>query len=112
VSVALDIIEEQPQLREQLWKNTHKMLKSYKEMGYDTGISETPVIPIIIRDNMKVYAMCKLLFENGVFVNPVVSPAVPREENCSAQVIWRPIPKSNWTGSWALSKSRETIGLI
>ena len=77
VSVALDIIEEQPQLREQLWKNTHKMLKSYKEMGYDTGISETPVIPIIIRDNMKVYAMCKLLFENGVFVNPVVSPAVP-----------------------------------
>jgi 8-amino-7-oxononanoate synthase len=77
VSVALDIIEEQPQLRTQLWKNTHKMLKSYKEMGYDTGISETPVIPIIIRDNMKVYAMCKLLFENGVFVNPVVSPAVP-----------------------------------
>jgi len=77
VSAALDIIEEQPQLRTQLWKNTHKMLKSYKELGYDTGISETPVIPIIIRDNMKVYAMCKLLFENGIFVNPVVSPAVP-----------------------------------
>ena len=77
VSAALDIIEEQPQLRTQLWKNTHKMLKSYKEMGYDTGISETPVIPIIIKDSMKVYAMCKLLFENGVFVNPVVSPAVP-----------------------------------
>jgi 7-keto-8-aminopelargonate synthetase-like enzyme len=77
VSVALDIIEEQPQLREQLWKNTHKMLKSYKEMGYDTGISETPVIPIIIKNDMKVYAMCKLLFENGVFVNPVISPAVP-----------------------------------
>src|SRR5512136_2366110 len=61
VSVALDIIEEQPQLREQLWKNTHKMLKGYKEMGYDTGVSETPVVPIIIKDNMKVYAMCKLL---------------------------------------------------
>ncbi|MGZ3495695.1 MAG: aminotransferase class I/II-fold pyridoxal phosphate-dependent enzyme [Thermodesulfobacteriota bacterium] len=77
VSAALDIIQEQPQLRIQLWKNTHKMLKSYKEMGYDTGMSETPVIPIIIKDNMKVYAICKLLFENGVFVNPVVSPAVP-----------------------------------
>jgi 8-amino-7-oxononanoate synthase len=77
VSAALDIIEEQPQLRTQLWKNTHKMLKSYKELGYDTGVSETPVIPIIIKDSMKVYAMCKLLFENGVFVNPVVSPAVP-----------------------------------
>jgi 8-amino-7-oxononanoate synthase len=77
VSAALDIIEEQPQLRTQLWKNTHKMLKSYKELGYDTGVSETPIVPIIIKDDMKVYAMCKFLFENGVFVNPVVSPAVP-----------------------------------
>jgi 7-keto-8-aminopelargonate synthetase-like enzyme len=77
VSTALDIIEEQPQLRAQLWKNTHKMLKSYKEMGYDTGTSETPIIPIIIKDSIKVYEMCKHLFEHGVFVNPVVSPAVP-----------------------------------
>lgn len=77
VSTALDIIEEQPQLRTQLWKNTHKMLKSYKELGYDTGTSETPIVPIIIKDNMKVYAMCKFLFDDGVFVNPVVSPAVP-----------------------------------
>jgi len=77
VSTALDIIEEQPQLRTQLWKNTHKMLEGYKELGYDTGTSETPIVPIIIKDSMKVYEMCKLLFENGVFVNPVVSPAVP-----------------------------------
>jgi 8-amino-7-oxononanoate synthase len=77
VSTALDIIEEQPQLRTQLWKNTHKMLKGYKELGYDTGTSETPIVPIIIKDNMKTYEMCKLLFENGVFVNPVVNPAVP-----------------------------------
>jgi 8-amino-7-oxononanoate synthase len=76
-STALDIIEEQPQLRTQLWKNTHKMLRSYKDLGYDTGTSETPIVPIIIKDNMKVYQMCKLLFENDVFVNPVVSPAVP-----------------------------------
>lgn len=77
VSTALDIIEEQPQLRNQLWKNTHKMLKGYKMLGYDTGTSETPIIPIIIKDSMKVYEMCKFLFENGVFVNAVVSPAVP-----------------------------------
>ena len=77
VSTALDIIEEQPQLRIQLWKNTHKMLKGYKTLGYDTGTSETPIVPIIIGDSMKVYEMCRLLFENGVFVNAVVSPAVP-----------------------------------
>ncbi len=77
VSAALDIIEEQPELRAQLWRNTHKMLKGYKALGYDTGTSETPIVPIIIKDTMKTYQMCKLLFENGVFVNSVVSPAVP-----------------------------------
>jgi 8-amino-7-oxononanoate synthase len=77
VSTALDIIEEQPQLRIQLWKNTRKMLDGYKSLGYDTGTSETPIIPIIIKDSLKVYKMCKLLFDHGVFVNPVVSPAVP-----------------------------------
>ncbi len=77
VSTALDIIEEVPQLRIQLWKNTHKMLNGYKALGFDTGTSESPIIPIIIKDSIKVYEMCKLLFENGVFVNAVVSPAVP-----------------------------------
>ncbi len=77
VSEALDIINEQPQLREQLWKNTHKMLKGYRELGFDTGDSETPIIPIIIKDSLKVYQMCRRLFDNGVFVNPVVNPAVP-----------------------------------
>jgi len=77
VSTALDIIEEQPQLITQLWKNTRKMLQGYKELGFDTGTSETPIIPIIIGDTMKVFGMCRLLFENGIFVNPVASPAVP-----------------------------------
>jgi len=77
VSTALDIIEEQPELRARLWSNTHKMLRGYKALGYDTGTSETPIIPIIIKDTMKTYEMCKLLFENGVFVNAVTSPGVP-----------------------------------
>jgi len=77
VSTALDIIEEQPELRTRLWRNTHKMLRGYKTLGYDTGTSETPIIPILIKDTMKTYQMCKLLFENGVFVNSVISPAVP-----------------------------------
>jgi 7-keto-8-aminopelargonate synthetase-like enzyme len=77
VSAALDIIKEEPQLRVQLWKNTHKMLQGYKALGYDTGTSETPIVPVIIKDTIKVYGMCKHLFQNGVFVNPVVNPAVP-----------------------------------
>lgn len=77
VSTALDIIEEHPELRTMLWRNAHKMLKGFKSLGYDTGTSETPIIPIMIKDTIKTYQMCKLLFENGVFVNPVASPGVP-----------------------------------
>jgi 8-amino-7-oxononanoate synthase len=77
VSAALDIIEEQPELRAQLWRNTHRMLKKYRNLGFDTGTSETPIIPILIKDPMKTYQMCRLLFENGVFVNAIVSPGVP-----------------------------------
>jgi 8-amino-7-oxononanoate synthase len=77
VSTALDIIEEQPELRVRLWTNTHKMLQGFKTLGYDTGMSETPIIPVLIKDTMKTYQMCKLLFENGVFVNSVINPAVP-----------------------------------
>ena len=77
VSTALDMIEEEPELRARLWRNTHKMLRDYKTLGYDTGESKTPIIPILIKDTMKTFQMCKLLFENGVFVNSVISPAVP-----------------------------------
>jgi len=77
VSAALDVIQEEPELREQLWRNTRKMLKGFKELGFDTGTSETPVIPVIIGDQMKTFEMCGLLQEYGVFVNPTISPAVP-----------------------------------
>jgi 8-amino-7-oxononanoate synthase len=77
VSASLDIIQEEPELRENLWRNTRKMLKGFQELGFDTGTSETPIIPIIIGDQVKTFQMCGLLQEYGVFVNPVVSPAVP-----------------------------------
>jgi len=77
-STALDIIEELPELKTRLWRNTYKMLKEFKTLGYDTGTSETPIIPVVIKDTMKTYEMCRLLFEDGVFVNAVISPAVPQ----------------------------------
>jgi len=76
-STALDIIEDHPELITQLWKNTRKMLAGFKELGFDIGMSETPIIPIIIGDTEKVYRMCELLFNDGIFVNPVANPAVP-----------------------------------
>jgi 7-keto-8-aminopelargonate synthetase-like enzyme len=53
------------------------MLKGFKELGFDTGTSETPIIPIIIGDRIKTFQMCGLLQEYGIFVNPTISPAVP-----------------------------------
>jgi len=77
VSAALDVIQEEPELRERLWYNAHKMLKGFKELGFNTGTSETPIIPIIIGDRIKTFQMCGLLQDYGIFVNPTISPAVP-----------------------------------
>ncbi len=74
---ALEIIQNEPERREKLWRNAKKMLKGFKKLGFDTGTSETPVIPIIIGDDMFTIRFWKELFENGVFVNPVLPPAVP-----------------------------------
>ncbi len=77
VSACLDVIRDEPDLRQRLWENTRKMNQGFNELGLDTGVSETPVIPVIVKDTEKVYAMCRGLSDLGVFVNPVISPAVP-----------------------------------
>lgn len=76
VSKALDILLAEPERLERLWKNKQKMKDGFDEMGFDTGFSETPIIPIIIGDDIKTFFFWKLLFENGIFTNPVISPAV------------------------------------
>ncbi len=77
VSAALDIIINEPERRQKLWDNTYRMLNGLKGMGYDTGLSRTPVIPVIIGDDMKTFMIWRELLDNGVYVNPVISPAVP-----------------------------------
>lgn len=77
VSAAIDIIEEEPERRERLWKNTEKMLKGFKRLGFDTGESVTPIIPIIVGDDHKAFRMVRMLQDRGIFANVAVSPAVP-----------------------------------
>lgn len=76
VLAALEVIKENPGLIQKLWDNTHYALENFKQMGFDTGVSETPIIPLYIRDNQKTFIFTKMLLEEGIFVNPVVSPAV------------------------------------
>ncbi|MFH1038506.1 MAG: pyridoxal phosphate-dependent aminotransferase family protein [PVC group bacterium] len=80
VMACLDIIEEEPERRERLWEITRKMLKGFRSRGFNTGESETPIIPLIIGDLEKAFLMRKFLFDAGIFVNPIVPPAVPPDQ--------------------------------
>lgn len=76
VSAALDIMESEPERQENLWKVTDYALQGFKNMGCEIGHTETPIIPLYIRDNNLTFLITHELFEEGIFVNPVVSPAV------------------------------------
>jgi len=75
--MALDIIKNEPKRRKRLWDISDRVLKGFKEIGLDTGNSETPVIPVIIGEDEKCFAFWKMLIANGIFANPVISPATP-----------------------------------
>ena len=77
VSAALDIIENEPERREKLWKNTRKMLKGFKELGFEVGPSQTPIIPIVVGEDQNAFTMAMMIQEEGVFANVAVTPAVP-----------------------------------
>lgn len=81
VLAALDIMESEPERIKHLWDITHYALKGFKSMGFDTGKSESPIIPLFIRDDYKALMLTKILLEDGIFVNPVVSPGVPKEDS-------------------------------
>ena len=76
VSAALDIMIAEPERQERLWENTHYALEGFRQMGCEIGHTETPIIPLFIRDNNLTFLITRELLDEGIFVNPVVSPAV------------------------------------
>jgi 8-amino-7-oxononanoate synthase len=72
---ALHVMRDEPEIVQRVNANAEKMRNGFRELGFDTGHSVTPVIPIIIGDDQRTFLTWKLLFDNGVFVNPVISPA-------------------------------------
>jgi len=77
VLAALELIREEPERIDKVWENTAYAMQLLKDAGFDTGHTVTPIIPIMIRDDFKTFSLTKQLLDQGVFVNPVVSPAVP-----------------------------------
>jgi len=76
---ALDIIKNEPERRHRLWEIGDYMRTEFKKMGFDTSTSATPVVPVVIGDNMKTFLFWKTLFEEGVYTNAVIYPAVPSD---------------------------------
>jgi len=74
---ALEINAREPERRERLWEHTRYMKREFANLGFDTGDSESPVIPLVVGEDMTAFKMTVRLQEEGVFVNPVITPAVP-----------------------------------
>lgn len=77
VIASIGIIEREPERRKQLWDNTHYMKAELQNLGFDTGDSDSPVIPIVVGDEETTFTMATRLQDEGVFANAIVTPAVP-----------------------------------
>lgn len=77
---AIDIMIAEPERQKHLWDLTNYALEGFRSMGFEIGNTSTPIIPLFIRDDFKTFAVTHDLLEEGVFVNPVVSPAVAPQD--------------------------------
>lgn len=80
VLASLDIMESEPERIAHLWDLTRHAQAGFKAAGFDIGKTQSPIIPLFIRDDIKALQMTKALLDDGIFVNPVVSPAVPAKD--------------------------------
>jgi len=77
---SLDVLETEPQWVEKLWENTKYFKKEMQSLGFDTGISETPIIPVIVGPSSTAKTLSSRLYEEGVFALPIVFPMVARDK--------------------------------
>lgn len=76
VSAAVDIIENEPQRIKKLWENTQRVHEGFKSLGFEIGLTETPIIPVLVGEDLRAFTMAMMLQQEGVFANVAVSPAV------------------------------------
>ena len=77
---AFDIMVSEPWRQDNLWKVTNHALNGFRQLDFEIGNTETPIIPLFVRDNEKTFIVTKMLLDEGVFVNPVISPAVAPDD--------------------------------
>ena len=81
VMAAIEVMENEPERIKNLWDITEYALNGFNAAGFNTGKSESPIIPLFIGDDIKALKLTQMLLADGIFINPVVSPAVPKEDS-------------------------------
>ena len=110
---AIKVIQKEPHLLKVLWRNINYMKNGLKGLGYDTGNSQSAIIPVIIRDEIKTFKMAQMLDKAGIFVNPVVFPAVKESESIIRVTIIASHSLEDLDRALeAFKKARKKIGLI
>lgn len=110
---ALHIIQQEPERLEHLWNITHYALKRFKEEGFEIGDTESPIIPLYVRDIDKTFLVTKLAFENGVFINPVIPPAcAPQDTLVRFALMATHSQEQVERGVQILKKSFQELGII
>ncbi len=74
---ALEVMIEEPERSHRVMEIGERMRKGFRELGFDVGSSQTPIVPVIIGEDMTTFQFWRMLFDEGVYTNPVISPAVP-----------------------------------
>ena len=113
VNAALDIMIAEPERQKHLWEITNYALENFREMGCEIGNTSTPIIPLFIRDDYKTFHVTRDLLDEGVFVNPVVSPAVAPHDTLIRYSLMATHTKDQVTRSLeAIQKVFRRYGLI
>jgi len=78
---ALRLLKDEPAIRERLWRNVEHFGRGLRAHGFDIGASASAIFPVMVRDDLKVKALCSCLYDDGIVVTPVVFPGVPEKQS-------------------------------
>ena len=110
---ALDIMRREPERRAALWDNTEVLCRGLRAAGLDTGQSVTPIIPLMVRDNMRTFQLWRMLHDAGIFVNAVVPPAVQPSQSLLRLSVMATHTRAQLTRALeTIEKACRAVGLL
>ncbi len=113
VLAALDVMAEETWRKDALWRNTRQALEGFQKAGFEVGPTQSPIIPLYVRDNLKTFRLTRMLMDDGVFVNPVVAPAVPPEDTLIRYSLMAThTPEQIDESIYKITKAAKALGIV